>query len=230
MGGRREEGVAIHAIGVGSVNKISSREVDKVIGQYTEEQLSTSVLETRVEDGYQYVIVHLPNETLLYNVKVAAAAGNEQGWTILKSDVNGNVTWRGKHGVFESSKGVWVYGDKQDGRIGILDETVATHYDELAEWVLFTPFMDLETFSINELQIETIPGFTTELDATVFFSITYDGVTHGKEHTLNYGGIQNYSQQFIARALGYCGNWLAFKFRAASRSRMCFSRGYIDYG
>lgn len=230
MGGRREEDISIHVIGLGSYNKIASREVDKVIGQYTESELSTAVLETRVEENIPYLIVHLPNETLLYNMSIAAAAGNDQAWSILKSDVNGNTTWRGKFGVFEPRKGVWVYGDKQDSTIGILDEDVATHYGELAEWILYTPFVHLEFASIDELNIEIIPGFTTEDDAQVFVSLSYDGVFTGQEYIMQYGDASEYDKRFIRYRFGYVRNWFGYKFRGASTSRMAFSRCKINYG
>jgi len=230
MGGRKEEDVSIHVVGVGRVTKVASREVDKVIGQYTEEELSTAVLEARVDEGYQYLIVHLPNETLLYNVKVAAIAGDEQAWTILQSDVTGNAQWRAKHGVFEARKGVWVYGDKRDSKIGILDEDVGTHYDDIAEWTLNTPFIKLESMSIDRLEIEIIPGFTATEDATVFVSLTPDGVTHGTEYSMEYGLPSDYNQRFIRYRFGYVRNWFAFKLRGASVSRMAFSTAKIQYG
>ncbi len=229
MGGRKEEDVSIHVVGVGSVERVASREVDKVIGQYSETELSACVLEARVEEGYQYLIVHLPNETLLYNQKMAQQAGTEQAWSILKTGT-GSDEWRGKFGVFEPRLGKWVYGDKIDSRMGILDETVATQYGKIAEWTLNTPFVYLESLSIDEMQIETIPGFTGSSDATVFVSLTYNGVTHGKEYTMQYGGPSAYGQRFIQYRFGYVTDWFSFKFRGASRSRMAMSRGYLNYG
>lgn len=230
MGGRKEENVSIHVVGVGSVTKIASREVDKVISQYTEDEMSVSVLEARVIDDYQYLIVHLPNETLLYNVKIGQQLGNEQAWSIIKTDVLGNAQWRGKHGLFEPRLGKWVYGDKLDFTLGILDETVATHYDAIAEWVLNTPFMYINSGSIDELEIETIPGHTVDPGAAVFLSLTYDGNSHGTEVSINYGEPSEYSKRFIVYQLGYVSDWVAIKLRGASRSRMAFSRAKINFG
>lgn len=225
LGGRKEEAVSVHVIGVGSVTKIASREVDKVIGQYTEEELSESVVETRSEDGQSFVIVHLPNEVLQYNVTLGDPA---IAWTILKSDVVGDAPWRAKHGVFEAQKGVWVYGDKINNKIGVLDETVATQYDDIIEWTLDTPYEYLESGSINKIEIETVPGFTDTNDATVFMSLTYDGVTHSSEHTIDYGLPGAYSKRFIKYRLGYVNNWMSIRLRGATRSRMAFSRAIID--
>ena len=230
MGGRKEEDVGIHVITVGNSTKVSSREVDKLIGKYTDSQLSLSVLEARVEEDYQYLIVHLPDETLLYNAKVAQVAGNEQAWSILKTDVLGDLQWRGKFGVFESRKGEWVYGDKRDSKIGILDNEVGTHYGNISEWLLSTPFIYIDSQSIDDVEIEIIPGHTVTEDATVFLSLTFDGFIHTPEVTMEYGGPSDFRNRFIKRRLGYVRDWFAFKFRGATRSRMAFSRGFIRYG
>ena len=88
----------------------------------------------------------------------------------------------------------------------------------------------METASIDEMDIETAPGHTSEEDATVAISITYDGVTYGKEWFQLYGAPSDYSQRFVIRRLGYVRDWFGFKMRGASRSRMAFSRAVISYG
>jgi hypothetical protein len=230
LGGRKEESVSVHVLSVGAAKKVATREVDKVIGLYTETQLESAVVESRTEDGYSFLIVHLPNHVLQFNETIASKVGIDQAWTILKTDVTGELPWRAKHGLFEPRKGVWVYGDKRDSKIGVLDETVATHYGDISEWILDTPFTYLESMSINELEIETLPGHTTTLDATVFVSITYDGVIIGSEFIELYGEPSEYGQRFILRRLGDVTNWFGFRFRGASRSRMAFSKAAIDYG
>jgi len=230
MGGRKEESVSIHVLGVGSYTKVASREVDKIIGQYTEAELAPSILEARVEDDISYLIVHLPNETLLFNESIANTAGIDSAWTILKSDVLGDRPWRGIHGLFEPRLGKWVYGDKRSSKLAILDETSAMHYGEIAEFILYTPLVHLDSASIDKLEIETIPGFTTDSDATVFVSLTYDGNAYGTEHPTQYGLPSQYRKRFIKHRLGYVADFVGFKLRGATRSRMGFGRALISYG
>lgn len=230
LGGRKDEAVSVHVLGVGAAQRVATREIDKIIGQYTEAQLAGAVVESRSEDGYSFLIIHLPNETLQFNETVSKAAGIEQAWTIVKSDTTGDLPWRAKHGLFDPRKGVWVYGDKRDATIGVLDESVSTHYGDMVEWVLDTPFTYIEAMSINELDVETVPGFTTEDDATVFVSLTYNGVTHGTEFIELYGEPSDYSKRFIVRRLGYVNAWFSFRLRGVSRSRMAFARAVFDYG
>ncbi len=228
MGGRKEEAVGIHTVAVGSIAKISSREVDKILKGYSEEELSSSVLEARVEDNYHYLIVHLPNRTLLYNANLGEAIGSEYSWSILKTDTTGLSKWRAIHGVYDPRRSEWVYGDRIDSRIGYLDNTVSTHYDEIVEGSIATPLIKLESDSIDEIEIETIPGHTAFSDAKVFLSVTYDGVLYSKEITIPYGLPSNYSQNFIAYALGYVNDWFSIKLRFSSRSRMAFSEALIN--
>jgi hypothetical protein len=230
LGGRKEEAVSVHVLGVGAAQKVATREVDKIIGLYTETELESAVIESRSEDGYSFLVVHLPNHVLQFNETISSKVGIDQAWTILKTDVTGDRPWRAKHGLFEPRKGVWVYGDKRDSKIGILDETVSTHYGDISEWILDTPFTFLESMSINELELETLPGHTTTLDATVFVSITYDGVTLGTEFIELYGLPSQYGKRFIIRRLGDVPDWFGFRFRGASRSRMAFAKADIDYG
>lgn len=228
LGGSKDEAISVHVVGVGTVVQVASREVDKIIAGYTENELVDVVLEARKEHAYQYLIVHLPNETLQLNITLMEKEGTEQAWSILKTDALGDNQWRAKHGVYEPRLGSWIYGDKIDKTIGILDEAVATHYDQIAEWSLNTPFIHLETLSIDELEIETIPGFTSYKDATVFVSLTYDGIAHTTEHTIEYGGPSEFNKRFIAYRLGYINDWFAIKLRGASRSRMAFATATLQ--
>ncbi|MEE8598095.1 MAG: packaged DNA stabilization protein, partial [Dehalococcoidales bacterium] len=230
LGSRKEESISVHVLGVGAAQKVATREVDKIIGLYTENQLQGAVVEPRTEDGYSFLIVHLPNHVLQFNETLAKKSGIEQAWTILKTDVTGDLPWRAKHGLFEPRKGQWVYGDKRDSKIGILDNTVATHYGDISEWILDTPFTNLESMSINSLELETLPGHTTTLDATVFVSMIYNGVTFGSEFIELYGEPSEYGERFILRRLGDVTDWFSFRFRGASRSRMAFSKATFDYG
>lgn len=230
IGNEKGADVSVFQIGVGSATEIASREVIKLINQYDEDELFTAVLEERTYEEIKYLIVHLPNETLLFNFQIAAMAGKDQAWSILKTDVAGDVTWRAKFGVFDPRRAQWVYGDKEDATIGYLDSSSALHYGEIAECIMYTPFVYLEDMSIDEMEIETIPGFTADSDATVFVSMTYNGVTWGLEYTMQYGLPGAYNQRFVARRFGYVRNWFAFKFRWASRSRMAFGLGKIHYG
>lgn len=227
MGNRKEEAVGIHVIGVGSANRVSTREIEKVINKYTEEELSKSVLEARVEDGYSYLLVHLPKETLMMNENVARTQGVESAWTILSTGYQQN--YRAIHGVFDVRLGEWVYGDKNESVLGRLDEKQALHYGVETEWQMSTPFIFIENTSVSKFEIECLPGFNATDDRTVYMSITYDGVTQTSERPRDYGMRNEYGKRFIMRRLGYVRDWFAIRLRGLNSSRVAFARGFIEY-
>ncbi|MCP4632834.1 MAG: hypothetical protein GY855_07890, partial [candidate division Zixibacteria bacterium] len=229
-GGRKEESVSIHAVTVGSSQKISSREIDKVLAEYTEPELSDMRMEARTEGNVTFIIIHLPNETLCFNESIAATFGLESAWMILKTDVQGNSPYRGINGIFDARSAKWIYGDKINSNIGVLDNDISTHYDEIVEGIFYTPFMNIEAKSIDSLELNTIPGHTTAEDATVGFSLTTDGLTYTPETWIMYGEPLDYGERFIQRRIGYVREWIGFKFRTASTSRMAFSMLRIGYG
>lgn len=228
-GGREKESVAVHVVGTGSAVKISSREIDKLLKEYTEPELSNMRMEGRTEDNITFVLIHLPGETLCFNESIAGKFGLDAAWSILKSDVNGNIPYRAINGVNDARSAKWVYGDKQDSKIGYLDNDVCTHYGEIVEWLLYTPLLKLEGFSIDQIEIETISGHTATDDASVFFSMSYNGLTHGAEDICDYGGPNKYDQGFYKRGLGYVPDWVSFKFRGATRSRINFCNLMLTY-
>ena len=229
-GGRKEDAVSVHVIGIGNSTKIATREIDKILAGYTEPELSDMRMESRMEDDVYFILVHLPNETLCFNATIAKSFGVEAAWTIVKTDVAGDDPYRAINGVFDARTAKWTYGDKLDATIGVLDNSVFTHYDETVEWLLYTPFLNLDSLSIDEIELDTIPGRTTFDDAKVFFSMTNDGETYSKEFLTEYGESLDRNKRFYLRRLGDTRDWVGFKFRGATKSRMAFALLRVSYG
>lgn len=229
-GGRKSDSVGVFIVNIGSSDKISTREIDKIFQKYTEPELSNIRMEARTDDNINFIIIHLPDETLCFNVNVAKKFGRELAWSILKSDVAGNDQYRAINGVFDARNVKWIYGDKNENVLAYLDDNSAVQYNKKIETIFYTPFLRLEQQSIDKIEIDTIPGQSSVDDANVFMSLTYDGVTYGKEWINKYGEPNNYQTRFIFRRLGYVRDWVGFKFRAVSNSRMAFSATVIEHG
>jgi hypothetical protein len=228
-GGRKQEAVGIHVVGVGATTKVSTREVDKILEGYTEPELADMRMESRLEKDIELVYVHLPNEVLCFNVTASQAFGPETSWSIVQSGKDSD-SWRSINGIFDPRISKWIYGDKREAIAGQLDNTVFTQYDVAQEWILPTPFMSMETFSIDEIEMETIPGNTPFDDATVAFSMTKDGLNFGTEWWEMYGEPLDYNHRYILRRLGYVDQWVGFRFRSVTKSRMAFSMLSVTYG
>ena len=212
----------------GSSESITSREIEKVLTNYTYEELSKTKIEVFTKDAVTWMIAHLPSETLAYNYTLSKVVGIDLAWSILKTDVYADKTYRGKDMTYDPRFSKWLIGDKLGGKIGFLDDSVCTHYNEIVEGLLFTPIIPMKTLSINEIKFKTIPGISPDNDATVFVSRTDDMRVHSKEHIEQYGVRFDYNKNFISRNHGYVRDETAFKIRTASRSRMAFCRFDVD--
>ena len=225
---RKETAPSFHIISLGNEQNISTRETSKILATYTPDQLSTATIDTMVIDNTKMVIFHLPLHTFLFNESVAETVGKNGAWTILKTDVAGNAKYRAKDPILDPRNGKWVVGDNRGSNIGYMNKDIFTQYGDIVEWMLYTPFINLETLSIDKLEIQTIPGITIKDDAKVFISQTVNGRNYGNEWAQLYGDQFDYNQRFYIRALGYCRHWVGYRFRSASRSRMAFTNVNIE--
>lgn len=229
VGGRKDETIGVYIVGVGTSEKISTRTIDSILSKYTKTELSELSIESRIDNDVSFVIIHLPNETLCFNESAALAFGKDYGWSLLQSNISTAQPYRAINGVYDPRISKWVYGDKIDGRIGILDNDTITHYDNLVSSIFYTPFMNLETMSINSIELDIVPGFNGNNDSRVSMSLTQDGIIHGTERWMSYSDYLNYNQRFIMNRLGYVPSWLGIKFRAISTSKLAFSGLKVTY-
>lgn len=230
VGNRKEEqSVGIYQLGSGISSKISTREVEKIINSYKQEDLTNIILEATKVDGYNFLILHLPNDTLKFNFIAAEKFGIDYAWSILKTGTE-NTPYRAINIVSDPRFHLPIVGDRFGSYIGFLTNEVSTQYNQLTEWILFTPYIGIEATAINQIEIETIPGFNATPDATVFMSLTQDGVTFPREYIQLYSNRGEYRTNFIIRRIGYVIQFAGLKFRGVSRSRMAFSMLKINYG
>ena len=87
----------------------------------------------------------------------------------------------------------------------------------------------MQAASVHEREIETLPGHSAEV-VRAFISVTYDGVHYGKEWSLAYSKAKgNRHTLFIARRLGYCRDWMGFKVRLVTQSKVAFCNMVVKY-
>ena len=229
LGSREETAPSCHMYSMGTATKIASREIELVLGEYTDDELSASTIDAFTADKTEFVIFHFPRNTYMFNATIAKTHGADNAWTKLKTGTTGDKPFRARNMVRDPRIGEWLCGDINDSKIGLLSNLTSVQYGEISEWLLFTPFLMLERLSIDRFEIQIVPGIVSpDEDATVFVSRTEDGRTYGQEWTELYGHAWNYNQRFIVRRFGYVRHWMGFKLRGASRSRMAFGLFTLD--
>jgi hypothetical protein len=139
VGSAQDEAPCVYlSVGLGIATPIASREIQIVLATYTEEQLYDATLEYRAEKEQQFIYLHLPDYTFVYDVAGSQEAG-EAIWFSLDSSADGTGAWRAWHPVY--CYGKFIFGDKLAPQIGYLDSTTAQQYGVNARWQFDTVFV-----------------------------------------------------------------------------------------
>jgi len=217
FGGSKEYSPTFYML-TNSYQKISTGEIDSIIDTYSDYELTNMQMEIRDNRDQRLVICHLPRHVVVYDVTYSAAVGVPI-WYIWTS---GDKPWRGINGVYDprnvdNSASAWIYGDKDDARLGKLDTTICTQYDVALDWAVATPLVKIGG-TIKQLEVKTAPGHSTETNPQVFISTTKDGVLYGPKIMISSGKSGEYQKRIGAYSLGDYPNWGGFQISGFSKS------------
>ena len=224
LGGGRNEAPAVWIGSNSSTTKISTREIDTIFAGYTEDELAQVVLEVRVTKGHQLLYIHLPDQTLVYD-GAASQVVNEPVWFVLTSSIVGKGTYRAKNFVWCYDK--WICGDPVNGKIGVLTDSVSSHYGALNGWDFGTTIIYNEGKGaiFHEMELVCLTGrVALGDDPTIWTSYSVDGETWSQEKPRSAGkqGVAlkrlNWLQQ------GFMRHWRCQRFRGTRDSHISVAR------
>jgi hypothetical protein len=208
----------------GQAVKIASRETDLILGDYTEEQLATSFIEKRVDQGQQWLVMHLPDRTLVYDAATSQQLG-QPVWFNLSSTLTYGGQWRASDLVWCYSR--WNTADTQSAAVGYLDPFTAYHWGNPIGWEFATTIIYNEGRGalIHELELVALTG-RQALGASPWISTEYtvDGVTWSQARIISAGQIGNRTKRLLWLQQGNMRHWRAQRFRGTSDAYMSFAR------
>ena len=243
LGRRDNTQVGVYITESGASQKVSSISIDRILSNYDISALRDTVIDVIEIDGVVLCIIGLPNKTICLNWTLAKTKGFDLSWSELATSNQINTMIQlphdGKNYIYDEKNSKWLCGSRRFAAILRLNFSCCAQTGAAQEQILYSPlikpaqFSGGATLSIDELSIDTIPGFgfystfgNADDDTNMFISLTYNGITYGKEWTRAYGRKNDYSIRFIARRLGMVNNLIGFKFRNYSKSRIAFA--YFD--
>lgn len=228
VGSGRNEPCSVYIASGGSAQKIATREVETRLAAYTEDELAACEVEARADRMHHHLMIHLPNETLVYDALASLVTG-EPIWFFLSTGIIGPgdepAAYRARH--FTWCYGKWIVGDTEDGRIGYVDESVITQYDEVAGGRFDT--MNLYNASkgaiVWSLELVGTTGRSPGSEnPTVFHSYTLDGLNWSQERTARMGTAGQTTQRVVFRECGCMENIRGERFRTANATPISWSR------
>jgi hypothetical protein len=224
LGGGHNEQPAVWLGNNATARKISTREIDLILLEYTEEQLSSVLLENRVSEGHQSLYVHLPDKTLVFDFSISEAA-NQSIWYVLTSSLVGDAQYRARNLVWAYGK--TIVGDPQSSSFGYLSNSVSTHWGQRIGWIFGTSIVYNEGRGVlfNELELVALTGRAEfGVDPTIWTQYTLDGVTWSQEKPISAGLRGDRLKRLCWFRQGSMRNWRAQRFRGTSDAHMSVTR------
>ena len=224
LGSGRNESPGIFMGANAQANKISTKEIDEVLTDYTEVQLATVKLEARNDRNHQHLYVHLPDQTIVFDL-TATQATNIPVWFVLSSSTVGLARYKARDIVWCYNK--WLIGDPTSSTIGYFENTIGSHYNERVSWEFSTNIVYNEGRGaiFHELELVALTGrvaFGTNPVITTSYSV--DGENWSQSRSIKVGTQGNRNKRLVWFQQGSMINWRIQRFRGESDAHISFAR------
>ena len=224
LGSGRNESPAVYLAANASTRKISNQEIDQILLSYTEAQLADVKLEARKDKSHQYLYIHLPDKTLVYDAAASEVVG-DQVWVVLTTSVVGFAQYRARNFVWCYNK--WLVGDPQSSNVGYLTQDVSHHWGQIVRWEFGTliVYNDGKGALFNELELVSLPGrVVVGINPFVSTSYSVDGLSWSQDRAISIGTTGNTSKRLVWFRQGHMGHWRIQRFRGDSQAHISFVR------
>jgi hypothetical protein len=208
--------------GSGAAEKVATREIDDILRGYSEDTLAKVVLESRADRGHEFLYIHLPDQTLVFDGAGSVAMG-QPIWFVLKSGQGGGYRARGMVWCY----GQWNVADPFGTMIGRLDETVGSHYGELVTWQFATPIVYNEGrgAQLHELELVALTGnIAVGDDPYISTEYSVNGKSWSQPRYIKAGRNGELNKRLVWDRQGELRNWRVQRFSGDSRAHLSFAR------
>lgn len=197
--------VQVVLMGQGSYTPISDRHVNKLLSTYTPAQLAAVVVEGLKSEDNEFLILHLPDHTVVFNA-------TSKLWNIIKTGVTEGGFVGHRAIDYRNEGNIITCGDKIRGYLGYQDFTISSQYGEDQEIILYSPLITQERAIIFDLQLTANTGLASQA-SRLYISITTDGHNYGRETLVEYDGPYKWLSRTIMQKVGMVIIRMGFKIR-----------------
>lgn len=223
IGGDRNDPLSVWIGQNGSARKISTREVEQILHTYTETQLESVLIETRSIDVHEFLYIHLPDKTLVYD---ASASGVMQLpiWHVLTSGIGENQ-YTAKNFVWCYNK--WIFGHPAERKLGTFTSSLSSHWGDVIDWEFGTAIIYNEANGVIFHELELI-GLTGRAQLTdnpkISTSYSLDGEQWSQPKTISAGTTGERTKRLIWLRQGRMSNWRIQRFNGTSDAMLAVAR------
>ncbi|MGJ7627200.1 packaged DNA stabilization protein [Citrobacter freundii] len=207
---------SVYIIDSGRATPIATASIEKILREYTADELATSVMESLRFDSHELLMIHLLRHVLVYD---GTASQNGPQWCILKTGLYDDV-YRAIDFMYEGNS--ITCGDKQEAVKGALKFDISSQYEKQQEHILYSPLIKADNVLVNDLELETSGGVCDRIDR-IFISATTDGINYGREQMVVMQSPFIYDNRVLWRRVGRVRKNIAFKFRVIAKGPVTLS-------
>ncbi len=224
LGSGRNESPAVWLGSNGNTAKLSSREIDQILLNYTEEQLATVVFETHSDSGLDHLYIRLPDQTLVYDGASSQKIG-EPVWMILTTSITGLAQHRASNRVWCYDK--FIVGDPQSSNVGFQTDDVGTAWGEKIGWDFGTmiAYNEGRGAIFHELELVCLSGRALlGFDPQIGTEYSLDGEVWSQIKYAKAGKQGERAKRITWLQQGTMEHWRMQRFSGTSDARLSFAR------
>lgn len=202
LGSGRNEAPSVYLGSNSQAVKIATREIDQILKGYTEAELASSVMETKIDEAHQHLLLHLPDRTLVYDL-AGSTAVQQPLWFCLTSTLEGFEMYRARNlvWIFEG----WQCADPTSNKIGRLDESISSHYGDTVRWEFGTTIIynGSRGAVFHELELVCLTGHVAlGKNPTISTCYSLDGEVWSQQKFAYVGKIGDRDKRVVWRKQG----------------------------
>ena len=216
LGGGFNEAPSIYMGANGSSQKIATREIEEILQEYTEAELATAFLEERNDKAHQFLIVHLPRHTLVFD-GAGSQVTSQPVWFTLSSTLVGDGMWNACTCIWAYDR--WNVCHPTTNQFGYLDDTISTHWGETIGWEFGTliVYNNGQGAIFHDIELVSLTGSTAfGVDPTIWTQYSNDGVTWSAEKPIRAGKTGERNKRLMWLQQGHMRNMRMQRFRGTS--------------
>ena len=224
VGGGRNDPPSVHVALNGQDTKISTREIDEILQSYTASEVSEIVMEARSDKSHNWLYIHLPDQTLVYDVE-ASKVLEQNVWFTLSGGILSKTQYPARSFVWCYDK--WIAGDPASGVISETSGEISTLLGEEVKWEFNIGIIYNEGNGaiIHDLELVCLTGSVALGDnpvVTTQYSI--DGVTWSQPATTPAGKQGDRAARVAWRRQGAMRNWRTQRFWGSTKAHISIVR------
>jgi hypothetical protein len=224
VGSGFNEAPGVYLGGNAKANKISTQEIDQILLEFTEAQLSTIKIEARNDKAHEHLYIHLPDRTIVFDASASQELG-QPVWFVLTSSLVGLSKYRAQNLVYCYDK--WLVGDPLNTNVGYMVSNISSHYGQKVRWEFGTTIVYNEGRGaiIQNLELVGLTGSAAYgVEPTINTSYSTDGQTYSQQKFINAGLTGQRAKRLVWFQQGWMRNWRIQRFQGTSDAHMSFAR------